>query len=187
MNNFKEKYSILLSKIWNYTNNIYLPNNKYTTKNIKTNSWFDIEHMDYIDSKSNYDAKLKKKSIKNPIKCEKIRMYPTKKQRNILKSWMNSYISMYNETISFFKRYYIKNKTVLCDWKKARTYHLKKKKKKKNKIIEKSGIRQYKSKINAHILDLAIKQACASYKSCLSNLKNGNIKKFRLRHLKYSK
>ena len=181
---FKQKYITLLSKIWKYSNKLYLPTNKTIITTVNTDSWFDIEQTNYTDNTKQFDAKLKKKHVKSTIKCDKIKMYPTPKQRKILISWMNSYIKMYNETISFFKRYYTKHNKVMCNWYTVRTTHLRHIKK---KIIETSGINQCKSNIYAHILDLAIKQACASYKSCLTNLKNGNIKKFRLRHLKYSK
>ena len=44
-----------------------------------------------------------------------------------------------------------------------------------------------KTKINSHILDGAIKLACTSYKSANTNLKNKNIKNYRIRPIKQSK
>jgi transposase len=44
-----------------------------------------------------------------------------------------------------------------------------------------------KFRVYSHTLDGAIKLACASYKSALTNLKNGNIKKFRIRYLRSKK
>lgn len=41
-----------------------------------------------------------------------------------------------------------------------------------------------KNCIPTHILDTAIKRACANYKSAMSNMVRGNIRHFKLRHLK---
>ena len=93
---------------------------------------------------------------------------------------------MYNETLKFFKQNRIDNKPILTDAKQIRTYHLKQV---RNKLIDKSVLNEYdfKTKINTHILDQSIKDACSAYKSCLSNLKNKHIKYFRLRYLKLTK
>lgn len=44
-----------------------------------------------------------------------------------------------------------------------------------------------KFKTPVHTLNYAVQLACASYKSCLTNLKNGNIKNFNVRYLKSNK
>ena len=44
-----------------------------------------------------------------------------------------------------------------------------------------------KFKTPVHTLNYAVKLACASYKSCLTNLKNGNIKHFNVRYIKSNK
>lgn len=41
--------------------------------------------------------------------------------------------------------------------------------------------------IRTHVLDCAIQEACKKYKSCISNLLEGNIKKFRIRYWKVNK
>ena len=42
-------------------------------------------------------------------------------------------------------------------------------------------------RIRIHILDTAIKMACASYKSCISNFVNGNIKKFKIKYWRHNR
>lgn len=42
-------------------------------------------------------------------------------------------------------------------------------------------------KVDRHLLDYAINDALNRYRSCQTNLKNGNIKHFRLRYLKLTK
>ncbi len=42
-------------------------------------------------------------------------------------------------------------------------------------------------RIRIHILDTAIKMACASYKSCISNFVDGNIKKFKIKYWRHNK
>ncbi len=42
-------------------------------------------------------------------------------------------------------------------------------------------------RIRTHILDTAIKMACASYKSCISNFINSNIKKFKIKYWRHNR
>jgi len=56
----------------------------------------------------------------------------------------------------------------------------------RNKIVERSGSDQ-NNRIRVHILDCAIKHACTSYKSCITNYIEGNIKKFNIRRWRYTK
>lgn len=42
-------------------------------------------------------------------------------------------------------------------------------------------------RIRTHILDTAIKMACTSYKSCISNFINGNIKKFKIKYWRHNR
>ncbi len=43
------------------------------------------------------------------------------------------------------------------------------------------------TQVNSHVLDEAIKAACTSYKSALTNYKRKNIKRFRIRYIKLQK
>ncbi len=62
-------------------------------------------------------------------------------------------------------------------------------KNKKDEIIANSGINDplRNTKIQSHILDNAIKDVCAAFKSASTNLRNGNIKYFRIRYIKKTK
>ena len=62
-------------------------------------------------------------------------------------------------------------------------------KSKKDMIINESkmNINSKDIQINSHILDYAINNALNRYKSCLTNLRKGNIKYFRLRYLKLNR
>lgn len=59
----------------------------------------------------------------------------------------------------------------------------------KKEIIEKSQLKgiEKNTKIYTHILDEAIHQLCSNIKSAVSNLKKGNIKKFRIKYWKISR
>lgn len=78
-------------------------------------------------------------------------------------------------------------KPVSChNWKNLRTHHLSDI---RNDIIKKSQLPNcdLDTKVKCHMLDGAIKLACANYKSAISNFKRGHIKKFRIRYWKYDK
>jgi transposase len=59
----------------------------------------------------------------------------------------------------------------------------------KKQIIEESQLDNYQkdTRIYTHILDEAIHQLCSNIKSAISNLKNGNIKKFRIKYWKLTR
>ncbi len=54
-------------------------------------------------------------------------------------------------------------------------------------LPENQRLTENKSYIYPHTLDNAIKYACANYQSSITNLENGNIKKFRIRYWKFNK
>ena len=161
------KFSDLL---WNPTNLSY--------KNIDTHSCFNMEignnteHHDHKKHSFNYDD-LNDVSYK----CDKIFLVPSSEQKQILLCWMDAYIKMYNQTIKFFKQSYINKSKIKTNFQTVRTKYMKSI---KEDICKKVNI-------NKHILDYAIKDACTSYKSALTNLKRKNIKHFRLRYIKVTK
>lgn len=106
------------------------------------------------------------------IKCQQIILLPDNDTKNILLGFINDYRRMYNEIVHYFKKAYWNNEKVSFNWKKVR--NLLKTKKDKYSTPR-------------HVLDGAIKSACASYKSALSNYKAGNIKHFTIRYIKKNK
>ena len=151
---------------------------------INTNSWFDINY--YKNDEIPNDSILKFNSSnlinKEDIKNTKIYIDFNKQQKEIIKRWFYAYVLMYNETLKFIKN----NKNVKINYKNIRTYHLKEV---RNKIILNSQHPYHNkdTKIKTHILDTAIKLACANYKSAFTNLKRGNINQFRIRYWKFNK
>lgn len=173
----KLKDNILL-----HSNDIWLPEDNIEFQNIETNSCFDMKYYktDNIQYKNNLKL-IKQKNNNNNLKCKKINLKLSIEQKEILNKWFNASTIMYNETVAFIK----KNRELL-NYQKLRTYHLKEL---RNEIIEKSQIENIprNTKIPTHIIDCSIKSACAKFKSAITNLKNGNIKHFRIRKLKHSR
>jgi putative transposase len=89
---------------------------------------------------------------------------------------------MYNKSLNIEKKEYSKLIKKI-NYKNVRTYHLKN----IRNHIQKKSYDNVKLIIKTHILDCAIKLACASYKSCVSNFLNGNIKKFKIRYWRHNK
>lgn len=115
-------------------------------------------------------------------KCIQLEMYPTQKQQTIMHRWFTAYLKMYNATI-----YYIKHNGInTLNYKKLRTDYLKNI---RDTIKNESQIIHVKenTKIKCHILDCAIKLACANYKSAITNYKRGNIRQFRIRYWRCNK
>lgn len=94
--------------------------------------------------------------------------------------WLNSYTEMYNKTVEYVYNKYNETKKFIKSFYDLRENLIDI----KNEIIEKSKQKNNLNYIRIHMLDGAINQVSSNIKTCLTNLRNGNIKKFRLRPLK---
>lgn len=115
-----------------------------------------------------YKIKLTDRNI---IRCTQIQIYPTYKQRQILKKWFDWYRWAYNQTIM-----YLRSVDKLPSPTKTRNI-LKRKWKNDPKISHLLKI----SKIPSHTLSNAILDVAKAYKSAFTNIKRGYIKYFRMR------
>lgn len=198
----ERKKKILSDRIKKNTNKIWKPKNTNKYKEKDVDSWFDIKIQNKKGKKSDKKLVNIKADKKAKYKCKIVELLPTKKQRNILRRWFNSYTTMYNETIQYIINNY-KNEEFKLEWKIIRnaikntkhdiyynSYGVKlNKTDQNNSKVERnySKIKSNKNAIPAHTLDRAIQLAVANYKSALTNYKNGNIKKFRIRKWKYNR
>jgi len=112
------------------------------------------------------------------LRCLKVDLHPTADQKATLKRWCNAYLLMYNATIHHIKRTYAANQRLVLNFHRLRTDHLKEI---RDEIIQNSKTRPG-TQVKAHMLDGAIQLACANYKTAVTNLRNGNIKHFRIRY-----
>ena len=190
---------------------IFVPNNIYNLtdwvpalndagEKVNSHSWFDINicHNPSINFVHKYEtdtAKIPTSSFKQQMKSirrrkldkdpkfictKKIRLYPTVVQRKILDEWFYAATKMYNITVMHIRKMiYYHGK--LIEWasvdsilKSDFRYILKEK---RDKIIASLN----HPKTISHILDEAIQQAVSNHETCLTNLKEGHIKKFRIR------
>lgn len=131
---------------------------------------------------------LKHDILKNDaIKTIKYKLLPTKEQEIVFQKWFSAYIEMYNLIIKKIKN---KFKAILLLDRNSKLIDLNidlNITKLKKEFSENKVILNKKYNINMHILDYAIVDAVAMYKSKISNLKNGHIKKSHLRYLKHTK
>ena len=172
------KLQLLQQKVKNNHGLLEQHSNIYTESNINTNSWFSLQEQIYNINNKHSQVTLNTSIPKEELtKCKKIKIYPTELQRNLIKTWMNAYVSMYNETIKLFRMNTYNHKKQILNWKQVRDEHMLNY---KSKLIKNTNI-------DAHSLNGAIQDACASFKSALTNLKNRNIKYFRLRYIKCTK
>jgi len=180
-----KKYVSLSDTIFDNSNNFWYPDNTKPENPIDTDSWFPI--TEYANNNNQlYDAKLKVNTPAKFIKCRKVILHTTPIQKTILLSWLCAYQHMYNETIKFFNKRRFLKLPKITNSRKIRTYYLYNEKIIIQNKSQYAGV-DYNTKIPIHVLDEAIKDACTSYKSCLTNLERKHIKHFRLRYLKENK
>ena len=189
---------VLRNKIMKYGKKLWKPD-KIKKKKIKSNSWFDVNIGKNNNKICSEKFQFERENLPScKFKCKKIIILPTEQQKSILLKWFEISIKMYNATVKLLNTMRFNDKHINYDFKYVRTNYMlpiKEKlhsdssvrinveKKCKNKI---KNVYKY-IKINKHILDGAIKQACSSFKSALSNIVQKNIKHFRIRRIKQSK
>lgn len=139
---------------------------------INSNSWFSIKKLNYSSNVVTKDNKTKKKEPKQFVRNKTIELFLNEKQKNILKEWFTYYKYSYNQTIKFINSN--KPRINFIDLR---------------PLVKKSFSSEMKtkitnSKIPEHTIDEAIRDVVTAYKSAFENLKQGNIKFFRIRYKK---
>jgi transposase len=200
MNLNRKQYNIkraflLKSNILNHQHKVNLP----TIDNIHFIENDTINGINFL--KSNYnlinttldlksDNLFKGKKKKDVlVKTFKIKVLPNDKQKQLLLSWMDTWIVMYNKVISIIKeerkqQSILSNKPLKYNEMNLDNLKLNKLKNSLNEF-KKSLIK--KSKIDSHTLDYCINDALSSLSSSITNLNKGHCKKSRLRFLKKTK
>ena len=162
-------------------NNQWFPKIKFKKTIVKTNSWFDIlklENPNKIKLNTFVDT-----CNDNIIRTHKIQIFPTNEQKVILHKWFNNYIDMYNKTNEFIISKILKDgKIVKENFKFINFRDIRDK-----QMVEYKEQLSNETKINKHLLDEAIKHNVSMYKSCITNMKDKNIKDFRIRPLNKDK
>lgn len=163
----------------NVINGIHTEN--YVSKiNLIKNINLNLQTDDLIDGRKLKDVL---------IKTKKILLLPTPKQKEYLLKWMDAWIVMYNKVISIIKNERKKqsiklNKSLRYSQMNLDNLNL-------NKL--KKDLHQFKkdlikdTKIDSHTLDYCINDVLTMLKSSITNLKNANTKKSKLRYIKKTK
>lgn len=147
------------------------------------------ERKNLLKQKKKLTTEYDKLLTKKKTKTSKIKII------NLINEITNINIKIKNININidtknkeYYKHLKIKNNEYYelmnkVDYKNIRTNYLKKI---RNEIQLKTSDNS-KMRIKIHILDCAIKTACSSYKSCISNYLANNIKNFKVRYWRYNK
>jgi len=180
----------------------------YKKETINTNSWFDIKKT---------INKTKRKSVVVSVdkldKCEykqiKVKMILNDIHKQIFQNWFKTTTLIYNETLKYIhQNYEFTKKEIIKDVLKTEILkskdfynkrhirnqlnQLKKKIQKDTTIIinkqyTKNKISDIKCMIDIHTLDKTIFQLVQNINSSVTNMLNGNIKRFRLKFWKYTR
>ena len=172
LNPTHEQKKILLNMLEGYRL-IY----NYTLKFIKTRY--------YLKNKNNKNISIEEEKVQNEILNYKKEILKNKKKLNNSEKVCIDIVDSVIDNIfkTEIRQYKIKklkeddNYETILDNEILKTYFL------KDEIHKVSK----KFKTPVHTLNYAVELACNSYKSCLTNLKNGNIKKFNIRYIKSTK
>lgn len=178
------RFKTLKQKIIENSSDIVIPD-KLNKQKIDISTNIDVNKFISDNPIINKNFPLKHDNLDlDPIKTRKYVITPTEKQHNIFQKWFDAYIDMYNHIVHHIRSSFITELRInptfkLVDFNiNLNITHLKKLFSPFKKILD------AKYNITNHILDYAISDAVAMYKSKISNLKNGHIKKSRLRYLK---
>lgn len=190
-----QKAKLLKDSIINFTDLVDLP----TINDIKFN---DVQLIDGISTtKFDYDLINEninlcsdnlidgRKRVDVFIKTYKIKLLPTLKQREILLTWMDTWIDMYNKVVSIIKAERKKQSMILnkvLKYNEINLDNLKLTKLKKDLHDFKKSL-VVKTKIDSHTLDYCINDVLTMLSSSISNLNNANCKKSKLKYIKKTK
>ncbi len=142
-----------LTKITNKLKEIN-PNSKNKKEQIKIKSLNTKKtNLDYIS--------------KNITKTEKIQIFPTEKQHTLLQKWIEESIKCYNKCVDLYTK---NNKFFVKGHKMAKIEVFK-------ELYDGDKSAPYDT------LTDEVRKFCSNLKSCLTNLKNGHIKKFEMKHI----
>ena len=168
----------------------YLPDNISTSNTYKytTDSWFDINITECEKKLNTFNYKTK--FPKECINCKKVKMLLSNSQKEIINMWFKSSTHMYNKTVDYIKNTFNINKNNKIDRKAYNFIYIRSQLlNEKTNIINNSQIKNTdkKTKIYTHTLDYTIKQLTTNIKSAITNLKQGNIKHFKIKKWKYNR
>lgn len=183
---YENKLNDFQTSIINNSHLFSIPKN-INFKSINTHSWFDLFEANSKNffSKNISDIKFDKISHDGYFVDKFLKLYLNDSQKIVINKWIDSYTSMYNETIKYFRSRQFKNINDvenICQLKVSMA-------KSKSKVYDNSEINLNNKSIfiNKHILDYAINDALQRLNSCLTMKRKGFIKHFRLRYIKFSK
>ena len=183
---FLIKKELLQNKIKSYHTVLINPDNNTIQKNINiNNNLCDVNIFEQQELFKNIN--LTSDKLENDgFRTKKIKLFLNEDQKKVILTWMKAYTLMYNNVNNYFKsNFFVKQKS-LMSIKQLKAYFSDI----KEKIIDDTKTRiLYNNNpkivnVDKHLLDYAINDSLNRYKSCLTNLKNQNIKHFRLRYLK---
>ena len=158
---YRRKKSLLNKNIENETENIqneHIETEHIETENVETEN---VE-SENLESENIQNENIENENIQNEnLESENLEKTKEEKKKELL------------EKVDKLR----KNNNLITDFSIIRTYFI------KNEL--KYLAKKYKTPV--HTLSYAVKLACASYKSALTNLRNGNIRYFNVRYLKQNK
>ena len=164
---------------------IWIPQSEPYTE-VNTNSWFNLRESQKpgIEDEEEHEIHEHAPSSDSPgmvMRCKKVNMELDSIQQEIMMRWLYAYTHMYNKTIDLLKQ-----RAEKPNWKHIRTYCLKSA---RDNLITGSQLPKFSrnTKIMAHSMDGAIKLACSNYKTALTNIRNSNIKHFRIRKWRFNR
>ena len=172
-------YNVQTNKLHNCLIN-GIQTNKFNTNIINKNITFNLQTDDLINNRPLKDIL---------IKTYRILLKPTQEQHNILLLWMDSWIDMYNKVLSVIKNERKQQSLLLNKPLKYNQMNLDNLDLTKLKKDLKPFKNELKSKtaIDSHTLDYCINDVLIMLKSSISNLKQNNCKKSKLRYIKKGK
>jgi putative transposase len=149
---------------------------------VETDSWFDIVEENH---NKNYQFKAATLPVnKTVIRSRKVQLYPTNRQKKILKQWIDLSTYTYNQTILLLR---LNSDGILNSNSDKKNYSWMTFRNKYKKHIIEKNLNLKTSKIPSHTIDNAIKDVFKAFKTAMANLKAKNISYFRLRYQKIQK